>query len=62
MLIESEILVGKCQLAPNKLPDCEAQLADASCEEIASLNNQGKLTHFCSDVYTCTDVPVPDRD
>lgn len=62
VLIESEILVGKCQLAPDKQADCEAQLADSSCDEIASLNNQGKLTQFCSELYTCTDVPVPDRD
>jgi len=62
VLIESEILVGKCQLAPDKQADCEAQLADSSCDDIASLNNQGKLTQFCSDLYTCTDVPVPDRD
>ncbi len=62
VLIESEIVIGKCQLAPDKLADCVAQLADASCGEIAALNNRGKLTQFCDDAYTCTDVPVPDRD
>jgi hypothetical protein len=59
VLVEAEIVIGKCELVPGKLAECEAQLARAECEDMARLSEQGQLTHLCSSLLRCTSIAAP---
>jgi hypothetical protein len=52
-LIESQIVIGQCQLFPERLPACAGELEHASCDRIMTLNERGELQQICK-VLECT--------
>lgn len=60
-LIESQIVIGQCELSADKLPDCETQLSDATCQRLMELNEVGKLQQICTSVFHCIETPPPDE-
>ena len=60
-LIESQIVIGQCELSADKLPDCETLLQNVTCEQILTLNDQGKLQQICPSVLKCVETPPPDE-
>lgn len=60
-LIESQIVIGQCQLNADKLPDCETLLQSVTCGQILALNEQGKLQQICPTVFKCIETPPPDE-
>jgi hypothetical protein len=60
-LIESQIVIGQCELSGDKLPDCETVLQDVTCGQIVTLNEQGKLQQVCPIVFKCIETPPPDE-
>jgi hypothetical protein len=58
-LLESEIVMGKCELIAAEASACNAELAAASCQDLRQLKEQGQLTHLCRSLLHCTDVAAP---
>lgn len=58
-LLESEIVMGKCELLPEEASACDAQIASANCGTLMQLKEEGQLTHLCSSLLRCTDAPAP---
>jgi hypothetical protein len=55
-LIEAQIVIGQCQLFPERLAACAGELENTSCERIMSFNERGELQQICK-VLECT-VPA----
>jgi hypothetical protein len=60
-LIESQIVIGQCELSADKLPDCETELSNVTCQQIRELNDAGKLQQICKSVFNCVDTPPLDE-
>lgn len=58
-LVESEIVIGKCELISTEASRCDAELAAARCEELVRLKEEGQLTHLCRSLLRCTDMAAP---
>ncbi|HTU60744.1 MAG TPA: hypothetical protein VMF89_19965, partial [Polyangiales bacterium] len=56
-LIESQIVIGQCELSADKLPDCETVLQNVTCQDVVTLNEQGKLQQVCPTVFKCLETP-----
>lgn len=52
-LIESQIVIGQCQLFPERLIACDGELENSSCERVMALNERGELQQACK-VLECT--------
>ena len=52
-LIESQIVIGQCQLFPELLPACAGELDHTTCDRIMSFNDRGELQQICK-VLKCT--------
>ncbi len=61
-LIESQIVIGQCELSADKLPDCETELQNVTCQQILTLNEQGKLQQICPTVFKCMETPPAEGD
>jgi hypothetical protein len=59
LLIEAQIVIGQCELTADKLPECETELQNVTCERIASLNEVGQLQQVCGTVFHCIEAPPP---
>jgi hypothetical protein len=55
-LIESQIVIGQCQLFSDRLIACAGELENTSCERIMALNERGELQQACK-VLECTAPP-----
>ena len=53
MLIEAQIVAGRCELHPEKQPECVALLANASCAELVARDSRGELMEACSELLRC---------
>jgi hypothetical protein len=60
-LIEAQIVIGQCELTADKLPDCETELQNVTCERMAALNEHGQLQQICTTVLHCIEVVPPDE-
>jgi hypothetical protein len=60
-LIESQIVIGQCELSADKLPDCETELQNVTCERLMALNEIGQMQQVCKSVYKCLETPPPDE-
>jgi hypothetical protein len=60
-LIESQIVIGQCELSADKLPDCETELSNVTCARLSALNEQGKLQQVCTSVFHCVEAPPPEN-
>lgn len=58
-LVESEIVMGKCELIAAEASACDAELAAAQCADIRQLKEQGQLTHLCRSLLRCKDMAAP---
>jgi len=58
-LVESEIVMGKCELIAAEASACDAELAAASCQDLRQLKEQGQLTHLCRSLLRCKDMAAP---
>jgi hypothetical protein len=61
-LIEAQIVIGQCELSGDKLPDCETELSNVTCERMAALNETGSLQQVCTSVFHCIEALPPDED
>jgi hypothetical protein len=52
-LIESQIVIGQCQLFPERLAACASELDGMTCQHIMALNEKGALQQICK-VLECT--------
>lgn len=62
ILIEAQIVMGKCQMLPEKQAQCAADVASESCEDFQKLSNTGAVETFCDELFICKDVPLPDEE
>ncbi len=62
VLIESEIVIGKCTMLPDQQTACDEQLADTECDNFAEIHGRGELTSLCTDLYECSDVPLDEPE
>lgn len=60
-LIESQIVIGQCELSADKLPECETELQNVTCERLLALNETGQMQQVCTSVYKCVQTPPPDE-
>jgi hypothetical protein len=60
-LIEAQIVIGQCELAADKLPDCETELSNVTCQRLMELNELGKMQQICSTVFHCIEA-VPEDE
>ena len=60
MLLESEIVIGRCEMRVDRLEQCEEMLRASSCETLLSVHSRGEIQQFCDEVTLCTDTPVTD--
>jgi hypothetical protein len=60
-LIESQIVIGQCELSADKLPDCETELQNVTCQRLMELNEIGQMQQVCKSVYKCVETPPPEE-
>jgi hypothetical protein len=60
-LIEAQIVIGQCELSADKLPDCETELSNVTCQRLMELNELGKMQQVCSTVFHCIEA-VPEDE
>ena len=62
VLIESEIVIGRCELRADRQTHCDELLRDSSCETVMSAHGRGEIQQFCDELYTCAGVRVADPE